>query len=134
MDIIVARDDYSGPFFDGCARGELLMRYCPPCGTFAAAQIRDCPRCGTDLEWKPTNGRGTVVTWSLLGTETAGTQVAAGIIELDEGPWLYARTATQEVRAGLRVRAEFARPNQDDAGEFVPVFVDVEPATRTAIA
>ena len=123
MHIVVLRDVYSAPFFDGCARGELLLRHCSPCDTFAAPEIRECAQCGAPLEWRATSGRGSLVTWTTVLTDAAAN--AAGIVQLDEGPWIYARTAIAEARAGLRLSAHFERPNDDGQGEFVPVFVDV---------
>ena len=124
MDIVVTRDEYSAPFFDGCARGRLLLRHCEGCGTFAAPEIRDCPRCGSSLVWRPAAGSGTLLTWSSVGASGDGTAVLAAIIELDEGPWLHARAVVHQVDPGLRVVVGFDRPNSGGRGEWVPVFVD----------
>ena len=127
MGIVVERDEYSGPFFDGCAQGELLLRQCPRCGSFAAPAVEWCERCGVSLVWAPARGEGRLVTWS-VGNETSATRTTnvAGIVELDEGPWIHARIvvgSVDELRLGLSLRAEFGRPNDDGAGELVPIFI-----------
>ena len=126
MGIVVERDDYSGPFFDGCARGQLLLRRCPRCGSFAAPAVERCGRCGVPLEWAAAKGEGRLVTWS-AGDKTPGDiGNIAGIVELDEGPWIHARIVVDsidEMRSGLPVHAEFCRPNDDGLGEYIPFFV-----------
>jgi hypothetical protein len=48
-----------------------------------------------------------------------------GIVELNEGPWLYAHVAVPPVRlhAGQPLRVTFHRP---EGSEPVPVFVEAE--------
>ena len=90
MNIVVERDDYSAPFFDGCARSELLLRHCPRCGTFAAPAVRTCARCGIHLEWKPANGQGKLVTWS-------SGQSGSVMVDLGADHALYSISVTSEL-------------------------------------
>ncbi|MEU7827615.1 OB-fold domain-containing protein [Nonomuraea sp. NPDC049129] len=119
---IVHRDAATAEFFDGTARGELLIRHCDQCGGFSAPQARTCPRCGSpELSWTAASGTGSVVSWSVLHTKGAPPTVVA-IVELEEEPWLQLQitgAAPEEVYAGLPVRVAFEHP---EGGEAVPVF------------
>uniref|UniRef100_A0AAU1M317 OB-fold domain-containing protein n=1 Tax=Streptomyces sp. NBC_00148 TaxID=2903626 RepID=A0AAU1M317_9ACTN len=125
----VRRDAATEAFFDGTGRGELLIRHCAACGGHAAPQESSCPACGdAQLSWVPALGTGTLVSWTATqprskdGSPTPRTTI--GLVELTEGPWLYARIAGVEDGApssGLSVTVEFGRPADGD-GEAVPVF------------
>jgi uncharacterized OB-fold protein len=55
----------SAPFWEGTARGELLMQKCSSCGRLRFPPRPMCPRCQSlDNEWVPMSGRGTV--WSFV--------------------------------------------------------------------
>lgn len=124
----LARDRASAPFFDGTARGELLLRRCEECRQLAAPAVTVCPACAsTDLAWQRADGRATLVCWAIRGA--AGTETVASIVELREGPWLRARVvgcAPDRLTAGLPLRVRFDRPAVTDpdapAPEAVPVF------------
>ncbi|MEV1176199.1 OB-fold domain-containing protein [Nonomuraea sp. NPDC049784] len=119
---IVHRDAATAEFFDGTARGELLIRRCDQCGAFAAPQARTCPGCASpEPSWTPAAGTGLVVSWSVVHTKGAPPIVVA-IVELDEGPWLQAQitgAAPEDVYGGMPVRVAFERP---EGGEAIPVF------------
>lgn len=58
-------DDESAPFWEGCARGELLVQACGACGRWRMPPRPMCPSCRSiDHTWMPTSGRGTV--WSFV--------------------------------------------------------------------
>ncbi|MEV5409885.1 Zn-ribbon domain-containing OB-fold protein [Thermopolyspora sp. NPDC052614] len=124
---IVRRDAATAEFFDGTARGELLIRRCEECGGTSAPQTRTCPHCASPaLSWTPATGTGTVESWSVVHTKGLPPFTVA-IVELDEGPWLQAQITGVEpgqVRAGMRVRVAYERP---DEGESVPVFRPASP-------
>ncbi|GAA1017602.1 hypothetical protein Aple_023790 [Acrocarpospora pleiomorpha] len=118
---IVRRDAATAEFFDGTARGDLLIRRCDRCGGWAAPQTRTCPHCASpELSWTPAAGTGTVVTWSVVHTKGLP-PVTVGIVELDEGPWMQVQLTGDlpEDLSDLRVRVAFERP---EGGEAVPVF------------
>ncbi len=124
-----ARDDASAPFFDGTARGELLVRACPACGhlrpPFIARGLLTgvCNQCGhDDLGWRATAGAGTLVSWTTAHRRDPSEPLTVlGIVELDEGPWIFARLVDvphpPEIGAPLEVA--FVRPAD---GESIPVF------------
>lgn len=91
------RDARSAPFFDALGNGVLLLRRCTRHGHLSAPEVGFCAWCGSsDLAWIPARGTGRVVTWTAIHTrpdETGATSVSviAGIVELEEGPWLRAR-------------------------------------------
>jgi uncharacterized protein len=52
-------------FWEGTARGELLVQACGSCGTRRMPPRPMCPVCrSTEVRWEPTSGRGTV--WSFI--------------------------------------------------------------------
>ncbi|MFC4008525.1 Zn-ribbon domain-containing OB-fold protein [Nonomuraea purpurea] len=115
---IVHRDAATAEFFDGAARGELLIRRCGACGGHSAPQARTCPHCASpELSWTASAGTGVVVSWSVVHGKS-GPPFAVAIVELDEEPWIQAQI-TGEVYGGMRVRVAFEHP---EGGEAVPVF------------
>ncbi|HEX4658277.1 MAG TPA: OB-fold domain-containing protein [Streptosporangiaceae bacterium] len=102
------RDEWSAPFFDALGNGALLLRRCRR-GHLSAPEVWFCAECGSpDLAWTRARGTGHVVTWTAIHTrpdETGATSVSvlAGIVELEEGPWLRSRLLAADpatVRSG----------------------------------
>jgi uncharacterized OB-fold protein len=123
----VQRDADTAEFFDAAARGELLLRRCGGCGQYSRPWARSCDQCGSaDLSWGRATGHGTVVSWAVVhgraaGSESPGRTVVA-IVEVDEGPWLYAQLAVADpdtIGGGQQVTVRFERA---EGGEAVPVF------------
>jgi hypothetical protein len=119
------RDERSAPFFDALRQGALLLRRCLPHGHVSAPEVMFCAVCQTpELGWTTARGGGHVVTWTAIHSrpdQSGGTAVSvvAGIVELDEGPWLRARLLPDDpgaVRSGGRVTLEIM------AGEGEPVY------------
>jgi uncharacterized OB-fold protein len=121
--LAVQRDELTADFFDGTARGELLIRRCHDCGHHNPPAGLACSRCrSARLEWTPALGTGSVVSWTVVHDKATGARTVAAIVELDEGPWLHAQLTSVDpdaVEAGLRVRVGFERP---EAGEAIPTF------------
>lgn len=132
MQLSAKRDEESAAFFDAAAQGTLLALCCNNCGKWVSPYLlhgsvsRQCRSCHSDqLEWQPTAGTGTLLSWTLIPgvppvVEGAPVQ-ASGIVELTEGPWLTCALDIPpgDVAVGLRVRVGFARPG---GGEPIPVF------------
>lgn len=58
-------DSESAPFWEGCARGVLLVQTCAGCGLRRMPPRPMCPRCRSlELTWEPTSGRATI--WSYV--------------------------------------------------------------------
>jgi len=127
----VDRDEYSADFFDAAKRGELLVRQCEnghymaPTQGYNQPSIRchDC-RSGV-IHWTPACGLGTLVSWTVIhfrGAEPATR--TAGIIELDEGPWIKALIdvgSDIELKAGTVMTVDFVETGDGD-GELIPAF------------
>jgi uncharacterized OB-fold protein len=87
-------DPESGPFWEGCARGELLVQRCGSCGRRRVPPRPMCPWCRSlDDEWEAVSGRGTV--WSfvvahppLLPAYQAFAPYNVVVVSLDEDPAL----------------------------------------------
>jgi uncharacterized OB-fold protein len=117
----VVRDEESAEFFDGTARGELMVKRCDACGHWLRPDAIACSRCrGSALSWAVASGRGTLVTWTVPhGAERE--PPVAGLVELEEGPWLHGRLVDVDP-AELTVGDAFAVAFEDAGDERVPVF------------
>jgi uncharacterized OB-fold protein len=109
------RDARSAAFFDALGQGILLLRRCIPHGQLGAPETQFCTGCGSpSLEWAAARGTGHVVAWTAIHSRpdesgTTRVNVIAGIVELDEGPWLRARLLAADpatVRSGAAVILE----------------------------
>jgi uncharacterized OB-fold protein len=82
----------TAPFWEGCARGELLVQACGSCGKWRMPPRPMCPHCrSTEVRWERTSGRGHV--WSfivphppLLPAFSEQAPYNAIIVELEEDP------------------------------------------------
>jgi uncharacterized OB-fold protein len=122
--LAVQRDAKSAEFFDAAAGGRLAMRRCLECHQTLPPEAVVCTTCAsTDLVWADAVGTGVLASWTTVHRApnpfyAEMVPYVVGIVELDEGPWLYG-LIDAEPRAGLRVRATF--PEVAD-GETYPVF------------
>ena len=58
-------DDTDAPFFEGAARGELLVQTCADCGARRIPPRPMCPACRSiRVQWVAVSGRGTI--WSFV--------------------------------------------------------------------
>jgi uncharacterized protein len=118
------RDATNAAFFDAAARDELLIKECDYCGEALPPEATVCTRCArTELSWVPARGAATLVTWTeghQAPDPTFATLVpcTVGVVELDEGPWLYGRI-TGPPSAGMALHTVFVHP---DNGESYPTF------------
>lgn len=79
------------PFWDGCARGELVIQRCRDCGKPYFYPRPVCPSCGsTDVEWFRASGRATLYSYVLNHRPGRGFEAEApyaiAVVELAEGP------------------------------------------------
>ena len=115
------------PFWDGCARGELLLQRCERCGSVWHPPSPLCPSClSTDHAWSGASGRGTVYTYSVVHHafrpvwEPLVPYVVA-IIELAEGPRMVSNLidiAPEQVRIGMDVEVTFQTVSQSISMPF----------------
>lgn len=123
---MIERDGKSAAFFDAAAQDRLVIRRCVGCGQPLPPEAVVCTTCaGTDLEWIPAAGTGRLASYTVVHRAphpAYRVPYTIGIVELDEGPWLYARVKAESPAVGLPVRASFRHPEE---GESYPVFEEV---------
>ncbi len=119
----------SRPFWDGCARGELLFQRCLACGCAIFNPSSICRYCtSAKLEWQRSRGNGKIYSWTVAWRPqhpAFPVPYAAAIIDVDEGYQMLAniaRCAPEDLRVGMPVSVFFHRVGDEIA---LPVF---EPA------
>jgi hypothetical protein len=114
--IPVANPD-TKPFWEGCARGELLLQRCTGCGAYRHPPAPICPHClSAAHNWIRASGRGTVYTFVVVReTRARGwdqmVPYVPAVIELEEGPRILSdmtNVAPEEVAIGQPVEVTFA--------------------------
>ena len=114
-------------YWEGAARGVLLLPHCAVCAeTFWPPRAR-CPVCAATVAWREASGRGVVHTFTVVRQASqpafeAQVPYVVAMIELAEGPRLMSRIVgcgVDAVHIGMPVRVMFA-----DAGDglVVPMF------------
>jgi uncharacterized protein len=79
------------PFWDGCARGELVLQRCLDCGKPYFYPRSVCPSCGsTKVEWFTASGRATLYSYVINHRPARGFEndgpYAIAVVQLAEGP------------------------------------------------
>jgi uncharacterized OB-fold protein len=121
------RDDASAPFFDAARREELCIQRCGNCGHVESPDARICARCESiALSWIHASGGGSLITWAVVHRPPHPAfadlvPYVAGIIELDEGPWMHARLLgpPRSLQPGASMRVVFLH---DEGDESIPAF------------
>lgn len=116
----------SQPFWDGCARGELLFQRCGRCAAVGFPPSEHCRAClARALVWEAGGGRGELYTWSVVRrpvTPAFEVPYAVAVVTLDEGYQMMTNivdAAVDQLRVGLRVRVVF---HQVGDGLYLPYF------------
>ena len=79
------------PFWDGCARGELLIQRCGGCGKFLWQPRPVCSNCQTpEPAWTKVSGDGVVASWTVMRPPTLPAYAemvpfVVLLVELNEG-------------------------------------------------
>jgi uncharacterized OB-fold protein len=129
-----AIEPYAVGFWEAAERGELAMQRCLACGAVQLYPRRRCVTCGSDrLEYVPTNGRGTVYTYSTIYRNppsdfTDDLPYTLAIVKLDDGPQLLTRIVgcdPESVRCDMPVIAEMMQRGDRP----LPVFRPIDEAT-----
>lgn len=104
----------SKPYWEGCARGELIYQRCGDCRAAIFAPAATCRRClAKRLTWELSAGLGRIYSWSTVWRPQSpafATPYVAAIVDLDEGYQMLANVVgctPEEVSVGLRVAVEF---------------------------
>ncbi len=109
-------DHDNKPFWDGCARGELLLQRCGDCGAYRHPPRPICDHClSAKADWVASSGEGTVYSFVVVhrafhpAWEEEVPYVVA-IVELAEGPHVMTNivdTPPETVTVGMPVRVTF---------------------------
>ena len=95
-------DEASAPFFEGAARGELMLQHCRACGAFMWPVKSRCVECfSADIEWSAASGRGELYSFVVVHQRYPG---------FDE-PYVLATVATPE---GVRFNTSIGGADPDD--------------------
>jgi uncharacterized protein len=84
----LAYDESSAPFFEGAARGELVLQRCRSCEKWMWPVKFRCIHCfAPDVEWRAASGRATLYSLSVIHQQYPGFPSAYVIatVETDEG-------------------------------------------------
>lgn len=123
----VRRDSQTAEFFDGTARGELLLVRERATGRILDPKF-DIAFAPESYERVPAAGTGTVISFAVVHGRSAdgsASRTVVGIVELDEGPWWWTEIAGVDPDAELiggRVRATFVATGDGEQDEAIPVF------------
>ncbi|WP_433600778.1 Zn-ribbon domain-containing OB-fold protein [Nocardia sp. CA-135953] len=113
----------------------MMIRRCGHCDKLFAPLTAECSSCRSwDLEWSPSSGLGSIVSWRLVHRSVSRPHaqvvpLTIAIVELDEGPWVYA-TIEGDVApsAELPIRVRFEpRPRIDRFPVFTVCRATPEP-------
>ena len=115
------------PYWEGCARHELVLQRCGSCGVVQHRPRAVCASClSGDIEHFVASGQGEVHTYTIIHQNQLPPYAGAvpyvlAYVDLPEGPRLLTNVvgcAPEDVTVGMAVKAEFV-----DTGEFaVPRF------------
>jgi hypothetical protein len=105
------------PFWEGTARGELMLRRCTGCGTVAWPPRTFCPSCRAgEPEWFVASGTGEVYTFTVVrkaqGEWRDQPPYVIAYVRLAEGPVIMTNIVgcdPESVHIGLRVRVVFVQ-------------------------
>ena len=121
-------DSASREFFEGAARGKLVLQLCGDCGAWRfQARVR-CDGCGSrNASWAEASGGAKLITHAKVHQNyhpafEAELPYNLAVVELDEGPRLLTNLVDIEgvdLRAGLPLRAIFHELGQ---GVWIPKF------------
>jgi uncharacterized OB-fold protein len=110
----------SRPYWEGCARGELLFQRCGNCGGITHTPAVMCAHCcSRQLSWEQSAGSGTVYSWTTVWrpqTPAFTVPYTAVIVDIDEGWQMLSNLIGCEHDAtyvGMRVQVEFHALGED---------------------
>jgi uncharacterized OB-fold protein len=125
------------PFWDGCARGELLLQRCGACQAYRHPPSPICPEClSADHRWVRASGRGKVYTFVVVReTRARGwdkmVPYVVAVITLDEGPRILSNltnVAPEAVSIEMPVEVTF---EELDGTTKLPLFQPLDGSLRS---
>jgi uncharacterized protein len=106
----------SQPFWDACARHELVIQRCGACSRFWFPPSNRCQHCWSEyVAWTPVSGRGRLYSFTVFRRAYAAELAdqlpyVVGVVELEEGPRLITNVVGCEpgdVRVDMPVEVVF---------------------------
>jgi uncharacterized protein len=122
----------AAPYWEGCRRGELRYQRCDACGASNLRPAPSCARCGGEVSWAVSQGRGRLYSWTVVWRPqhpSFRVPYAPAIVQLDEGSFVLTAIVgcePDDLRADLPVEVEF-HPAGDEI--TLPYFRPVERGT-----
>jgi uncharacterized OB-fold protein len=114
-------DEASAPFFDGAARGELMLQRCGSCAAFMWPVKPRCVECFSDnIEWVPGSGRGELYSFVVVHQRYPGF----------EEPYVLATVETTE---GVRFETSIVGAEADELEIGMPLEVVFEPVSEDVV-
>ena len=112
-----ARGNVARPYWEALAEGRFLLQHCEPCDRYQFYPRAVCTRCGADPEWRESEGRGTVYTFTIIrqnGARPFSEELpyVVAMIELEEGVKVMSTVTDiepDEVTVGMAVQAYAVR-------------------------
>lgn len=111
---------FSAPYWEGCARGELRYQRCADCQLVIADAARVCWRChGRDLRWEVSQGRGRLYSWTIVWrpqTPEFEVPYAVALVDVDEGFTIVSSIVgctPEDLAEGMELAVEF-HPASDE--------------------
>jgi len=117
--------DHERPFWEGGARGELVVQRCRECGGLNHPPTMRCRHDGSaELEWTVLSGRGHVEGWTVNQHQWlpgVPAPYVVALVALAEDPSTRLLTNLvgidpAEIRDGMEVQVTFVRPEPPDDG------------------
>jgi uncharacterized OB-fold protein len=114
-------DEASAPFFEGAARGELMLQRCGSCGAFMWPVKPRCVECFSgDVEWAPAGGRAVLYSFAVVHQRYPG---------FDE-PYVIATVETPE---GVRFNTSIVGAEPDELAIGMPLEVVFDPVSDDVV-
>jgi uncharacterized protein len=116
------------PYWDGLAAGELRFQHCKHCGNNWLPAREHCPEClSADSEWRPSAGKGSVVSWIVYWHAYAPHLVNrlpydVTIVQLAEGPRMLTNIVNGDSGKKLSVGARVELAIEVEEGLNLPRF------------
>jgi uncharacterized OB-fold protein len=112
-------DEASRPFFEGAARGELVLQRCRSCGAFMWPVKPRCVECfAGELEWAPASGSAELYSFVVVHQRYPGFEepYVLATVETSEGVRFntgIAGTDPEELKIGMALEVVFERVSDD---------------------
>ncbi len=119
---IPALTEDTKPYWEGCARHELLIQHCQDCGHFRFPPSGLCPKCmSTNTEWVAVSGKGQVYSWTIFHyvyhpAYAKDIPYNVAIVQLNEGPLLHTNIVecnNEDIYIGMPVEVIFEDVNDE---------------------